>query len=370
MSKRGEEKYIDYNLLVITIFLLCFGLVMLYSASAYDATIEYGSPTYYLKRQIFSTFIGLVLMYVVIKFGYKIYKSPTIALLAYIGSLIVSLLVLSPIGISSHGASRWIKIGPMSLQVCEAVKLGVIIFMAFIISKKANKLRSIKMFSISLLYVIIAAGLIAFVTSDLSSAMIIGAIGVIMLIVANTKLSYLLPMGALVAVLFILAVVVAPYRFTRIRVWLNPEAYADGDGFQVMQALYAVGSGGLFGKGLGNGVQKLGNIPESQNDMVYTVICEELGVVGGIAVILIFMFMIWRFAVIANNVDDLFGSMLVVGVMAHIGVQAVVNLAVVMNLFPNTGVPLPFLSYGGSSIMILLIEIGIVLAVSKEIKFK
>ena len=170
--------------------------------------------------------------------------------------------------------------------------------------------------------------------------------------------------------MFALAIAIEPYRLERIEVWLNPEKYADEGGFQVLQSLYSLGSGGLFGKGLGKGIQKLGYVPEAQNDMIFTVICEELGVVGGIAVILMFIFMIWRFMIISNNAPDLYGSLLVVGVMAHISVQTIMNIAVVTNTMPNTGVTLPFMSYGGSSIMCLLVEIGIVLSVSRRIRFE
>ena len=158
------------------------------------------------------------------------------------------------------------------------------------------------------------------------------------------------------------------FRGDRILAWLNPEEYASGTGFQTLQALYAIGSGGIFGKGLGQSMQKLGFLPEAQNDMIFSIICEELGLFGGIAVILLFILLIWRFMVIANNAPDLFGALLVVGVMGHIAIQVILNIAVVTNTIPNTGISLPFISYGGSSVMFLLIEIGLVLSVAKGIK--
>ena len=164
------------------------------------------------------------------------------------------------------------------------------------------------------------------------------------------------------------AIIAQPYRLDRVRAWLHPEKYKGG--YQILQSLYSLGSGGIFGKGLGKGIQKLGYVPEAQNDMIFTVICEELGVIGGIAVILMFIFMIWRFMVIAENANDLFGSMLVIGVMTHISVQTIINIAVVTNSMPNTGVTLPFMSYGGSSILCLMFEIGLVLSVSKRISDK
>jgi Bacterial cell division membrane protein len=370
IRKTRSGEYFDYSLLFITIFMMGFGLVMLYSASSYEASMEFGDSKYYVISQIKAAVIGVILMVVVIKFDYHIFKKPLVALAAYFGSILMAMMVLSPIGISANGASRWISIAGFSIQVCEVVKIGVIVFMAFVIEKKAKKLKNIGTFLLCMVFIGISAGVIALITKDLSSAIIVAGIGVVMLFVACPRISYFVIMiGAGVAAVAG-AIMIEPFRFERIRVWLNPEKFADEGGFQVLQSLYSLGSGGLFGKGLGNGIQKLGYVPEAQNDMIFTVICEELGVIGGIAVILMFIFMIWRFMIVANNAPDLFGSMLVVGVMAHISIQTVMNIAVVTNSMPNTGVTLPFMSYGGSSILCLLIEIGIVLAVSKRIKFE
>lgn len=370
IRKTRTGEYFDYSLLFITIFMMGFGLVMLYSASSYEASMEFGNSKYYVISQIKAAVIGVILMVVVIKLDYHIFKKPLVALAAYFGSILMAMMVLSPIGISANGASRWISIGGFSIQVCEVVKIGVIVFMAFVIEKKAKKLKNIGTFILCMVFIGISAGVIALITKDLSSAIIVAGIGVVMLFVACPRISYFVIMiGAGVAAVAG-AIMIEPFRFERIRVWLNPEKFADEGGFQVLQSLYSLGSGGLFGKGLGNGIQKLGYVPEAQNDMIFTVICEELGVIGGIAVILMFIFMIWRFMIVANNAPDLFGSMLVVGVMAHISIQTVMNIAVVTNSMPNTGVTLPFMSYGGSSILCLLIEIGIVLTVSKRIKFE
>lgn len=370
IRKTRSGEYFDYSLLFITIFMMGFGLVMLYSASSYEASMEFGNSKYYVISQIKAAVIGVILMVVVIKFDYHIFKKPLVALAAYFGSILMAMMVLSPIGISANGASRWISIAGFSIQVCEVVKIGVIVFMAFVIEKKAKKLKNIGTFLLCMVFIGISAGVIALITKDLSSAIIVAGIGVVMLFVACPRISYFVIMiGAGVAAV-VGAIMIEPFRFERIRVWLNPEKFADEGGFQVLQSLYSLGSGGLFGKGLGNGIQKLGYVPEAQNDMIFTVICEELGVIGGIAVILMFIFMIWRYMIVANNAPDLFGSMLVVGVMAHISIQTVMNIAVVTNSMPNTGVTLPFMSYGGSSILCLLIEIGIVLTVSKRIKFE
>lgn len=372
MNKRktGSGEYFDYSLLFITIFMVGFGLVMLYSASSYEAAMEFGNSKYYLVSQLKAVVIGVILMVIVIKLDYHIFKKPLIALAAYFGSILMALMVLTPIGVSANGASRWISLAGFSIQVCEVVKIGVIVFMAFVIEKKAKKLKNIGTFLLCMVFIGISAGVIALITKDLSSSIIVAGIGVVMLFVACPRISYFVIMIGVGVAGVAGAIMIEPFRFERIRVWLNPEKFADEGGFQVLQSLYSLGSGGLFGKGLGNGIQKLGYVPEAQNDMIFTVICEELGVIGGIAVILMFIFMIWRFMIVANNAPDLFGSMLVVGVMAHISIQTVMNIAVVTNSMPNTGVTLPFMSYGGSSILCLLIEIGIVLTVSKRIKFE
>lgn len=370
IRKTGSGEYFDYNLLFITIFMVGFGLVMLYSASSYEAAMEFGDSKYYLISQLKAVVIGVILMVVVIKLDYHIFKKPLIALAAYFGSILMAMMVLTPIGVSANGASRWISLAGFSIQVCEVVKIGVIVFMAFVIEKKAKKLKNIGTFLLCMVFIGISAGVIALITKDLSSSIIVAGIGVVMLFVACPRISYFVIMIGVGVAGVAGAIMLEPFRFERIRVWLNPEKFADEGGFQVLQSLYSLGSGGLFGKGLGNGIQKLGYVPEAQNDMIFTVICEELGVIGGIAVILMFIFMIWRFMIVANNAPDLFGSMLVVGVMAHISIQTVMNIAVVTNSMPNTGVTLPFMSYGGSSILCLLIEIGIVLTVSKRIKFE
>ena len=187
-----------------------------------------------------------------------------------------------------------------------------------------------------------------------------------MLLIVGKDIRCLLGLMAAAIVGGSIFIATASFRMERVKVWLHPEKYQKEGGFQVLQALYAIGSGGLFGKGIGKGVQKLGYVPESQNDMIFTVICEELGIVGALAVILMFVFIVYRLWLIAMNSQDLFGALLTIGVMAHISVQTVINLAVVTSIFPNTGVPLPFMSYGGTSIMGLLVEMGMVFSVSKR----
>lgn len=360
----GRKTSMDYSLLFIIIFLLCFGLVMLYSTSSYNALIKYGDSAYYLKKQIIATGLGLVVMFAASKMDY--HKYVKLAFLVYLVALICIVLVKSPIGITANGATRWIGIGPISFQPAELAKLGLIMFMAVLISNERKHLDRFSIIAKLFAAVIPPAGLILLLTKNMSSAIIVAGIGVVMLFVSSPKYKPFILIGiAAVALLALVLAFGSGFRGERIQAWLNPEEYANDTAFQTIQSLYAIGSGGLVGKGLGQSVQKLGYVPEAQNDMIFSIICEELGLFGGIAVILLFAFMIWRFMIIANNARDLVGSMLVVGVLGHIAIQVLLNVAVVTNTFPNTGITLPFISYGGTSIVFLMAEMGMVLSVSK-----
>lgn len=222
------------------------------------------------------------------------------------------------------------------------------------------------------------AAMVYLITSNLSSAIIIMGISVLMVFVASPdyKKFVLMVLAVIAAAAIVIVMTVNAgdslegFRSERILAWLDPESYAQGKGFQTLQALYAIGSGGIWGKGLGQSMQKLSFIPEAQNDMIFSIICEELGLFGAIAIILMFIMLLWRMMIVANNAKDLFGAMLVVGVMGHIAIQAVLNIAVVTATIPNTGISLPFISYGGSSVLFLLIEIGLVLSVARGIQLK
>ena len=377
-QKNRPEFFFDYTLLFIVIFLICFGLVMLYSTSAYEANLDFdGDSAFYLKKQIKATILGVVVMVVVALIDYHFWEK--FAMLAYAVSAVAILLVLTPLGYTANGARRWLNIAGMSLQPAEVAKVGMIIFFASLVCKMGNRIRSKKGFLFTVFWAVPISGEILIITSNLSSAIIIFGIVLMMLFVASPNYKgYIL--GALGVFFFATVMVLAiakgiipeemSYRFSRIKAWLNPEAYSSGSGFQTLQALYAIGSGGLFGKGLGQSMQKLGFLPEAQNDMIFSIICEELGLFGAMAVIILFLLLVWRFMVIANNAQDLFGALLVVGTMAHMSIQVILNIAVVTNSIPNTGITLPFISYGGSSVVFLLIEIGMVLNVSRSIKLE
>jgi cell division protein FtsW len=377
-NKIGRRRgLMDYSLLFIVLFLLSFGLVMLYSTSSYEAALEYGDSAYYLKRQLIFTIFGLVLMTGVSFIPYTFWKK--VSVLAYMVSVALIVLVI-PFGMEVNGAKRWIRIPglPMQLQPAEVAKIGVIIFSAMIIERLGRRsLATLKGFIFPMIPAVIVAVMIWQITDNLSSAIIVVAIVFGMLFVACPDYGKFI---GIVAVVFLLGAAVVWYtvnsadtnsldfRGERILAWLDPQAYAGGKGYQTIQALYAIGSGGIFGKGLGQSMQKLGFIPEAQNDMIFSIICEELGLFGAISIMLMFVLLIWRFMMIANSADDFYGAMLVVGVISHIAVQVILNIAVVTNTIPNTGVTLPFISYGGSSVFFLLSEIGIVLSVARGMR--
>lgn len=377
--KRAGEYYFDYSLVFIVLFLLGFGLIMVYSASSYEASVSEKlgyDAAYYFKKQAVAAILGLVAMVVVSRIPYHFWER--FAIPAYLVSAVLILLVLTPLGYEANGARRWLRLG-ISIQPAEIAKLAMILFLASFICSMGKAIRTNKGFMVVLCVPLPICALVWFITENMSSAIIIFGIAFLMLFVASPdykRFVLIAAIGVVAVLLFIFAFKqlegseLLGVRGARVLAWMDPEAYASGKGFQTLQALYAIGSGGIFGKGLGQSMQKLGFLPEIQNDMIFALVCEELGLFGGIAIVLMFLLLIWRFMIIANNASDLFGALLVVGVLGHIAIQVILNIAVVTNTIPNTGISLPFISYGGSSIMFLLIEIGLVLSVARGIRMK
>lgn len=375
---KRSEQYFDYSLLFIVLFLMGFGMIMIYSTSSYEASMDYGDAAYYLKKQLFANVLGMIAMIFVANVPYHFWER--FAVLGYLVSAALICLVMTPLGVEVKGARRWLDFGiGLRIQPAEIAKLCMILFLATMVCRIGRNIRTWKGLGVVMAFPAPIALMVWKITDNMSSAVIILGIAVLMLFVASPEYKKFILVGAAGAAAvaaIVYAIASAPsteglgFRGERIRAWLDPEAYASGKGFQTLQALYAIGSGGIFGKGLGQSMQKLGFIPEAQNDMIFSIICEELGLFGAIAVILLFLLLIWRFMIIANNAPDLFGALLVVGVMGHVSIQVILNIAVVTNTIPNTGISLPFISYGGSSVLFLLVEIGLVLSVSKSIRLK
>ena len=376
-TREKTEHHTDVSLWFALLFLLGFGMVMIYSASSYTAFSDYGDQMYYLKRQAIAVGLGLIAMVVVSRIPYHFWER--FAFLGVMVSIVLIFLVKTPLGVESHGARRWIKTGipGFNLQPAEIAKVATILFLAVMICKMGKAIQTIKGLAIMAAPSLLLFVLIWKVTDNMSSALIVMAISAVMIFVASPDykkfviIAFLVVAGAIGIVMLVKYTdVLGGFRAGRIQAWLDPESDPDDKGFQTLQALYAIGSGGIKGKGLGQSMQKLSFLPESQNDMIFSIICEELGLFGATAIMLMFVILIWRMMIIANNAPDLFGGMLVTGVISHIAVQAVLNVAVVTNTIPNTGISLPFISYGGSSVIFLLIEIGIVLSVARGIEYR
>lgn len=375
-----KERYFDYNLLFVVLFLIIFGLLMIFSASSYEAGARFGDTAHYLKRQLFASALGVAVMIGVSFVPYKLWKK--VPLWVYYGvSLILFFLLLIPaISVNANGATRWIKlVGGFNIQPAEVAKLLIIIFYAKFLSGYAWILKQWKGIAVALGSILPLAVVVWLISDNFSSALILGGIVYLMcFVVCNDWKKFAILTGGLGAtaalVVFVIVKFVneetSSFRSRRIIAWLNPEKFSDSTSYQTLQSLYAIGSGGIFGKGIGESMQKLNYIPEAQNDMIFAIICEELGLFGALGVIVLFVILLWRLMTIAYNTNDLFGALLIVGVFAHIGIQVVLNIAVVTNSVPNTGVALPFISYGGSSVLFLLIEMGIVLNIARYINFK
>ena len=353
--------YFDYPALFLVLFLVMFGLIMVYSSSSYMARIMTDDAAYYFKRQGLIAMLGLFAMVVISFVRYQKVRRFSMLIVAASGVL---LLLVHFAGEESNGSTRWLSIGGFTFQPSEVAKLAIIIYMAHACTTQSRALNSIVETFILFLPPILL--IIPIAIENLSSAIICGVIMVGIWFVATPKVKYL-GIFAIIGVLGIIVFILkAGYRSNRIDAWLHPETSENG--YQTMQALYAIGSGGLFGRGLGQSIQKTGYIPETHTDMIFSVICEELGIIGGIGLVVVFGILLWRLRMIAEGAPDRFGSLLVVGVIIHIGFQVVVNLCVVTNIMPNTGVTLPFVSYGGSSLLFLLIEVGLVMGVSRQIR--
>lgn len=350
-------KRVDMPLLLSVLALVLFGMVMLYSTSSYNGLVKFGDSFYYLKKQFFATSLGLLAMYLVANIDYHIWSAFAVG--GYVLSAILSTLVLF-IGQEINGSKRWLALGPLSFQPSEFAKVALIIFLAWIVTRQGKKIVSLKQMFLVILSALPIVGLVG--SNNLSTAIIILGIAVVLIFVASPKYMQFIAIGLLGAAFVAIFLATASYRLERLAIWLNPEEYEKG--YQTLQGLYAIGSGGVFGVGLGNGKQKLGFVPEAQNDMIFSIICEELGLFGACLLIFLFGILIWRLMVVASHTRDLYGCLIVSGIMAHIMIQVNLNIAVVTNTIPNTGITLPFVSYGGTSVLFLLAEMGIALNIS------
>ena len=361
MEEKGKKGRMDYTLLLIVVLLVVIGLVILYSTSAYNGQVKFHDSFYYLKKQAFATVLGIVLMLFVAGMDYHIWQR--LAIFGYLAAVALSVAVML-FGREINGAKRWLALGPFSFQPSEFAKVAVILFLTYIILRNAEKMWKFSTVCKIVISVLPIVGLVG--ASNLSTAVIILGIAVILVFVASPKYGQFAWMVCLGCAFMGIFLAMESYRLERLQIWQHPEKYEKG--YQTLQGLYAIGSGGLFGRGLGSSIQKLGFVPEAQNDMIFSIICEEMGLIGAVFVMLLFFILIWRFFIIASHAPDLEGALIASGAMAHMMIQVILNIAVVTNTIPNTGITLPFISYGGTSVMFLLFEMGLVLNVSCLVK--
>lgn len=377
-KKKLPSDFYDYNLLACTILLVSFGLIMLYSASAYEAASTFdGNDLYYFSHQ--AGFSAVALVFSIILSRRVDYHKPWfywVAAMIYWGSILLMAAVkFTPLGYEAYGARRWLRIGSFSMQPAELGKIGIIMYLPCIILKMGKNMRTIRAKLIILFLGMIQLAAAWKLTDNLSTGIILGMLACVILFLADPdvkKYLFGLPIALLIAAvvyivlknnLQIFETANGGFRANRVYEWLS------GGSYQILQGLYAIGSGGFLGKGLGNSTQKITTIPEAQNDMIFSIVCEELGIFGALLVLLLFGYLLYRLFVIAQNAPDAYGMLITSGVFAHVSIQVILNISVVLNLIPATGITLPFISYGGTSVAFMIVEIGIALCVSRFIVF-
>ena len=354
----------DYTFLLLVGVLVVFGLIMLLSASTPTANVKFGRSYHFFVRQLVYVFLGVVLMTTLIKIDYRNLK-PYARIFMLVCILLLVLVYFPGIGVSHNGSRRWINLGFTELQPSEFMKLAIALFFAALIEDKTYNIKRNDGLIKYLIWIGIVGALLIFET-HLSGTIVICGIALCVLLVGGANAGLIVGGGA-AACAGLVGVVAAinPARMARLTSFLNPFTDMQGTGYQTAQAIYAIGSGGIFGKGLGESVQKFSYLPEPYNDFIFAVICEELGLVGAAFIIAMFIGLIIRGIKIAMEAEDVFGTLTVIGIMSQISIQTILNIGVATASIPNTGVSLPFFSYGGTAIMLLLAEMGIVLSVSR-----
>ena len=362
-EKVNKEKLppLDLTFLVLVVLVLISGLVMLFSASYAAGLADEGDSMYYIKRQLIAALLGVGAMLVTSRLDYRIYRK--LSWVAAAVSVLLLILVF-PMGVTVNGARRWLYLG-LRFQPSEIAKIGMILVLAHVIAKNYDKMSTFTSGIMIPLGIPGVFALLVIIEPHLSSALLLVIIGVVMVFVGGANWKHLLLCFLVVLLLVVLVVSMTSYMGKRVNAWLDPWSDPQGEGYQIIQSLYAIGSGGLMGLGLGNSQQKYGYLPEAHNDYIFSIACEELGFIGAVVIILLFALLVWRGFRIALKARDKFGCLICVGVMTQIGAQTLLNIAVVSNAIPSTGISLPFFSYGGTSLVLLLLEMGVVLNISR-----
>lgn len=361
---------VDVPFFLTVLALLVMGIIMMFSASYAWAIAEGFEGTHYAVEQIKTGVAGLILMYALSIVDYRIYRTPIIAIGSYVLPVVLLILVLL-VGTSAGGAQRWLVIGTFNFQPSELMKIGLVIFFAYLIEMNYEQMDKFKTGIAPYLVALGIVALLLMLEPHLSCTILIGLIGITLIWVGGARPRHFLIL-LLVAAIAIIAIglflsIYQGYDYIKIRLqsWLDPFSDSQGGTWQTCQSLIAIGSGGLFGLGLGESRQKFLYLPETKNDFVFSIVCEELGFVGALTVVLLFALLVFRGFRIASQAPDKFGMLLAVGFTMHIGLQAFLNIAVVSNLVPNTGISLPFFSYGGTALILQLAEMGVVMNISR-----
>ncbi len=363
-KKKKRLGHADGAFIALTLTLVVFGLIMMFSSSSANGMYMFGDSYYYIKDQVLFAILGLVAMTVISFIPYRILHN--FAWLTYAVSEVLLFITLFMPEI--NGARRWIIIGGFTFQPSEITKFAVICLFAHLISTHPENMKNFRYGFMLPMLILGSIAAIMMQQVHLSGTILICLVGICMILIAGAKLRWFVGAGAFVVpagVAYIMLSDKMEYAMSRINMWLDPFTGWPTDGHQTRQSLISIGSGGLLGLGLGNSRQKHLYLPEPQNDFIFAIICEELGLIGAVFVIVLFMLLVFRGFAIAMKARDKFGAMLAIGVTLQIGIQALLNIAVVTNTMPNTGISLPFFSQGGTSLFMLLAEVGVVLSVSR-----
>ncbi len=359
-----QKKSFDFTLMVAVLILVIIGIIMVFSSSQYYSFYNFNQDSYrFLKKNLIWALIGMFAMIFTMNFNYNRYRK--LAFPAYILSIVLLILVLTPLGINLNGAQRWIGVGEITIMPSEIAKICAIIFVAYSLSRRSKYIQDFfKGIFPYLLIIVLYVGLII-LQPNLSTAVTIALIIMSMLFVTGMRWLHVILLGISGVGAVGVMILMAPYRMLRLTAFIDPFKYPKDIGYQAIQSLFALGSGGLFGVGLGRSVQNKLYIPEPQNDFIFATIGEELGFVGCVTVMMLFLFLIWRGIRIAIYAPDLFSCLLATGITSMIAIQVIINIAVATSSMPVTGIPLPFISFGGNSLAIFMGAIGILLNISR-----
>ncbi len=362
-TRRGR---VDITFLSLVLILLTTGLIMLFSASYVYSLTYYGSSFKFIVRQSAFAAVGLVIMFLVSRIDYHVYRKFAWALYI-ISVLMLGVLLVIPPMVKGMDVRRWIAIGPLTFQPSEIAKFAIILLFSHLISRNYKVMGKLKFVLILVLLLGIVCVLVV-KEPHLSATLLIFIIGIVLMIIGGLKIPYIIGGAAVGIGGAVIAMVtgIVSYGSDRIKYWLDPWADASGKGYQTIQSLLAIGSGKIMGRGLGKSRQKYLYVPEPHNDFIFSIVCEELGLIGALIIIALFCALVWRGFTIALKAPDKFGCLMAVGLTFQVGLQALLNILVVTNTIPNTGISLPFFSYGGTALVILLAQMGVVLSISRQ----